>query len=296
MSHVPVLLAEVVNFLNCKPDCLYLDATLGEAGHTLGILERTQYKARIIGLDSDEEILKIAEEKLGAYKDKVTVVNGNFRDLDKMLKENGISKIDGALFDLGVSSFELESKDRGFSFRYDSKLDMRMDRRKGYSAFNLVNELPCEDLERIFRSYGEERFSKSIARNIERERQKKEIMTTFELVEVIKKSVPEVYKHKKIHFATRTFQALRIIVNDELNSLREALEKTADFLNTGARICVISFHSLEDRIVKNYFKEQAKPEIGKFKIITKKPVTPSEDEMKVNSRSRSAKLRVAERI
>jgi 16S rRNA (cytosine1402-N4)-methyltransferase len=296
MTHIPVLLNEVIKFLNLKNNGIYVDATLGEGGHTLNILENTDEKVKVIGIDRDKEVLNVAKERLKRFKDRVFIVNDNFKNIDKILKEMKIEKIDGVLFDLGVSSFQLDSKDRGFSFRYNSILDMRMDKRQSLKAEDLVNKLPYKELEEVIRLFGEERFSREIAKNICLERKKKEIKTTFELVEIINKSIPEKFKYKKIHPATKTFQGLRIAVNDELNSLKESLNKVVNFMNPGARLCIISFHSLEDRIVKRFFNEKSKLKNQILKIITKKPIIPSDTEIFSNLRSRSAKLRVAERI
>jgi len=296
MTHIPVLLNEVIKFLNLKNNGIYVDATLGEGGHTLNILENTDEKVKVIGIDRDKEVLNVAKERLKRFKDRVFIVNDNFKNIDKILKEMKIEKIDGVLFDLGVSSFQLDSKDRGFSFRYNSILDMRMDKRQSLKAEDLVNKLPYKELEEVIRLFGEERFSREIAKNICLERKKKEIKTTFELVEIINKSIPEKFKYKKIHPATKTFQGLRIAVNDELNSLKESLNKVVNFMNPGARLCIISFHSLEDRIVKRFFNEKSKVKNQILKIITKKPIIPSDTEIFSNLRSRSAKLRVAERI
>lgn len=296
MTHIPVLLNEVIKFLNLKNNGIYVDATLGEGGHTLNILENTDEKVKVIGIDRDKEVLNVAKERLKRFKDRVFIVNDNFKNIDKILKEMKIEKIDGVLFDLGVSSFQMDSKDRGFSFRYNSILDMRMDKRQSLKAEDLVNKLPYKELEEVIRLFGEERFSREIAKNICLERKKKEIKTTFELVEIINKSIPEKFKYKKIHPATKTFQGLRIAVNDELNSLKESLNKVVNFMNPGARLCIISFHSLEDRIVKRFFNEKSKVKNQILKIITKKPIIPSDTEIFSNLRSRSAKLRVAERI
>jgi len=296
MTHIPVLLNEVIKFLNLKNNGIYVDATLGEGGHTLNILENTDEKVKVIGIDRDKEVLNVAKERLKRFKDRVFIVNDNFKNIDKILKEMKIEKIDGVLFDLGVSSFQMDSKDRGFSFRYNSILDMRMDKRQSLKAEDLVNKLPYKELEEVIRLFGEERFSRKIAKNICLERKKKEIKTTFELVEIINKSIPEKFKYKKIHPATKTFQGLRIAVNDELNSLKESLNKVVNFMNPGARLCIISFHSLEDRIVKRFFNEKSKVKNQILKIITKKPIIPSDTEIFSNLRSRSAKLRVAERI
>lgn len=294
MSHVPVLLNETISFLAPKKNGIYVDATLGEGGHATRILESSDVK--VIGIEKDEEILEVAKKNLLKFKNKVVTVNDNFKNIDKILTKENIEEIDGAIFDLGVSSFQIDSRERGFSFKYDANLDMRMSKEQKITAFDVVNKLSCSDIERIIRTLGEERFSKEISRNICRERRNKEIKTTSELVRIINNSIPNKYKHRRIHPATRTFQALRIIVNDELNSLREVLEKIIGFLKPQGRLCVISFHSLEDRIIKHFFLRNAKTERPVLRIITKKPVTAGTAELKNNPRSRSAKLRVAEKI
>ncbi|MFH1824728.1 MAG: 16S rRNA (cytosine(1402)-N(4))-methyltransferase RsmH [Candidatus Firestonebacteria bacterium] len=296
MTHIPVLLNEVIGFLNLKDNGIYVDATLGEGGHSLNILENSGKEIKIIGIDKDLEVLNIAKERLKKFKDRVFIVKDNFKNIDKILKEMKVEKIDGILFDLGVSSFQLESKDRGFSFKYNSSLDMRMDKSQDLVAKDLVNKLPEKDIEEIIKVFGEERFSRRIAENICKERKKKEIETTFELVEVIHSSLPKKFWYKRIHPATKTFQSLRIVVNDELGNLQEALKKALNFMNESSRICIISFHSLEDRIVKRFFNEYSKTENQILKIITKKPVVPSYEEVFSNPRCRSSKLRVAERV
>jgi len=287
MKHVSVLLAETVEFLKVRPGGIYLDATLGGGGHTRKILE-TENDCKVIALDRDLKAIEIAKENLKEYKDRVSFFNLNFRKLDEALGE---TKIDGALFDLGVSSFQLDDAGRGFSFREAAPLDMRMGADAKYNAGELVNELPQEDLEKLIRTFGEENFAGRIARVIVETRKVKRIETTIELAEAIWQAVPSFYRHGKIHPSTRTFQAIRIAVNDELGSLKEGLVKASSSLVKGGRLCVISFHSMEDRIVKEFVKGDKTLE-----PVTKKPLVPSDSETEENRRSRSAKLRVAEKI
>ncbi len=292
MSHVSVLLAEAVSFLNVKPDGLYVDATLGGGGHTVKILESIP-RSKVIALDRDEKILEITKENLKGFADRITFVKANFRDLDKVLAGLQVppGSVDGIIFDLGVSSFQLDIASRGFSFRTEAPLDMRMGDDAKYDAAALVNELPQEELERLIRTFGEENFAGRIARVIVESRQVRRISTTLELAEAISKAVPSFYRHGKIHPATRTFQALRIAVNDELGALKEGLIKALNYLGQGGRMAVISFHSMEDRIVKDYFRGEKA-----LQVITKKPVVPGAAETLENRRSRSAKLRVAEKL
>ena len=287
MKHVSVLLAETVEFLKVRPGGVYLDATLGGGGHTKRILE-TEKDCSVIALDRDLKAIEIAKENLKEYANRVSFFNLNFRKLDEAVGEK---KIDGALFDLGVSSFQLDDAGRGFSFRESAPLDMRMGDDAKYDAGALVNELPQEDLENLIRTFGEENFAGRIARVIVETRKVKRIETTIELAEAISKAVPSFYRHGKIHPATRTFQAIRIAVNDELGALKEGLIKASKTLNLGGRLAVISFHSMEDRIVKEFVKGESTLE-----PVTKKPMIPSDSETAENRRSRSAKLRVAEKI
>jgi len=287
MKHVSVLLAETVEFLKVSQGGIYLDATLGGGGHTKKILE-TEKNCKVIALDRDLQAIEIAKENLKEFGSRVTFFNLNFRLLNEAL---GGKKISGALFDLGVSSFQLDDAGRGFSFRAAAPLDMRMGTDAKYDAGALVNELPQEDLENLIRTFGEENFAGRIARVIVETRKQKRLETTIELAEAISKAVPSFYRHGKIHPATRTFQALRIAVNDELGALKEGLIKAADSLLSGGRLCVISFHSMEDRIVKEFIKGEKTLE-----PVIKKPLVPGESETAENRRSRSAKLRVAEKI
>lgn len=287
-----MLLAETVAFVNARPDGLYVDATLGGGGHTRKLLESSP-QSKVIALDRDEKILELTREKLKALKARAVFVKANFRDLDKVLAGLQVlpRSVNGFIFDLGVSSFQLDDGARGFSFRTEAPLDMRMGGDAKYDAAALVNELPQEELERLIRAFGGENFAGRIARVIVEERKLKRVATTLELANIVSKAVPSFYRHGKLHPATRTFQALRIAVNDELGALKEGLVKAAAYLARGGRIAVISFHSLEDRIVKDYFKSDET-----LKVITKKPVVPDDAETAENRRSRSAKLRVAEKL
>jgi 16S rRNA (cytosine1402-N4)-methyltransferase len=295
MTHVPVLLDEVAGFFSGLKDGVFLDATLGAGGHAARIL--AEHKGiKLLGIDRDAAILKEAERNLEKQKDRVITVKGNFRDIDAVLSRQGVGKVCGALYDLGVSSFQLDAPERGFSFKYGSRLDMRMDASQELTAEELVNEGDCDGLETVLREYGEERFSKRIASAICGERERRRIETTTELAELVARAVPPAFRHGRIHPATRTFQALRIAVNDELSNLKGSLEKICGFMETGARLCVISFHSLEDRIVKRSFLAASKQEGPLLKLLTKKPVVAGAAELEANPRSRSAKLRAAERI
>ncbi len=308
-NHTTVLLHEAVDGLNIKPDGIYVDCTLGGAGHSELIASALSEKGRLIAFDQDITALENAKQKLASYMDRVTLVNSNFVHFDERLKELGIEKIDGILYDLGVSSPQFDTPERGFSYNYDAPLDMRMDQSAPLSAYHVVNEWSYEQLVKVFFKYGEEKFSKQIARKIEQAREIKSIETTFELVELIKEGIPAPARRKGGHPAKRIFQAIRIAVNDELRVFEVSLEKALPLLNVGGRISVITFHSLEDRICKSFFKEKSElppmphglPVIPKefepdLKLITRKPILPSEEELEANNRARSAKLRVAEKI
>ncbi|MEI7905339.1 MAG: 16S rRNA (cytosine(1402)-N(4))-methyltransferase RsmH [Candidatus Firestonebacteria bacterium] len=295
MTHVPVLLNETAGFVLAGNPKIIVDATLGAGGHTRKILESNS-EVKVIGIDCDSEILGLAEKNLREFKERVTIVKENYRNIESVLASLGVAGVDGAVFDLGVSSLELDSPERGFSFLHEAPLDMRMDREGRLTAEAIVNELNETELADIIFKYGEERFSRRIARNIAQSRERKRIETTTELAELVRLSVPPNCRHGRIHPATRTFQALRIAVNDELTGLSKALEKMPGLLTPGAKLCVISFHSLEDRIVKKNFVAAAKQEAPVYKLLTKKPLIPGEAETAVNPRSRSSKLRVAERI
>ena len=294
MKHLPVMVREVLDWLNLKEGHLYVDCTLGGGGHSKAILEKTKGKVRILGIDWDKEALKIAKDQLKAYKNQVIFVQDNFKNLPLILKHQRIERVNGLLYDLGMSSLQVDSPERGFSFRHSAPLDMRMDERQKLTAADIVNEAPESELEEIFHRFGEERWAKRIAKFIISQRENSPITTTEDLVEAIKKAIPSAVRHKgRIHFATRVFQALRIKVNDELKNLNEALRDSFHLLSPSGRICVISYHSLEDRLVKRKFKEA---EGKQLKVLAKKVIKPSSDEIKINPRARSAKLRVAEKI
>jgi len=293
-SHNPVLTREVISFLNPAPGQIIVDATIGGAGHSAEILQRIIPGGMLIGIDRDEETLRLASERLKPFEGSFKLVNKNFKYLKEVLKDIGVEKVNGIIFDLGISSIQMEAWQRGFSIKNDGPLDMRMDRNQALTAKDLVNRLSEMELSDTIRELGEERFHRRIAKRIVEERKKKEISTTAELTNVILRSIPYSRNKYKIHPATRTFQALRIRVNDELGAISQALRESPDVLQRGARVCVISFHSLEDRIVKNRFKEFKAN--GVFNVLTKKPLTADENELACNPRSRSAKLRVGERL
>jgi 16S rRNA (cytosine1402-N4)-methyltransferase len=288
--HIPVMSNELIKYLKLKQGKTVLDCTVGSAGHAILLLKEVGPKGKLIGIDRDDYALEIARNRLGK-RNNYTLMQGNFRNIDTILAELAVDKVDAMVFDLGLSSLQLDSLERGFSIKLDGPLDMRMDRSLKVSAFDLVNFLPQESLSDILEKYGQERWHNRIARAIVRERKKAAIVSTRQLAALVERVVFS--GHSRIHAATRTFQALRIAVNDELEALYQALGKCINYLAPGARICVISFHSLEDRIVKNQFRMFARE--GKLKIITKKPLTAGTEEISANSRARSAKMRVAER-
>ena len=305
-KHYSVLLNEAVEGLDIKEDGIYVDCTLGGAGHSLEILKRLK-NGKLYAFDQDNVALENAKEKLAEYSDKVVFIKSNFVNLKEKLGEYGVNEVDGVLYDLGVSSPQLDTPERGFSYNYDTRLDMRMDTDAKISAYEVVNKYSYHDLVKIFYRYGEENFSKQIARNIEKKREIKPIETTFELVEIIKESIPAAKRRTGGHPAKRVFQAIRIAVNNELSVFEDSLEQAIEIVGIGGRISVITFHSLEDRICKQIFNSYAKskdipknlpimPEesLSKLKIITRKPIYPSDIELEENNRSRSAKLRVAE--
>lgn len=308
-EHTTVLLKETVDGLEVKPDGVYVDCTLGGAGHSSYLLSQLSEKGQLYAFDQDDIALANAKKKLANYDGQVTFIKSNFRYLKEKLTEHGVEKVDGIIFDLGVSSPQLDTPERGFSYHHDAPLDMRMDQQSEISAYNVVNEWSYEALVKIFFKYGEEKFSKQIARKIETYREKEAIKTTGQLVEIIKEAIPAPARRKGGHPAKRIFQAIRIAVNDELKVFEEAIEQSIDLLKQGGRVSVITFHSLEDRICKSAFKEAATPpEIPrnmpyipegyepKIKIITRKPIIPSEKELEENNRARSAKLRIAEKM
>ena len=305
-KHYSVLLNEAVEGLDIKEDGIYVDCTLGGAGHSLEILKRLK-NGKLYAFDQDNVALENAKEKLAEYSDKVVFIKSNFVNLKEKLAELGVHEVDGVLYDLGVSSPQLDTPERGFSYNYDTRLDMRMDTDAKISAYEVVNEYSYHDLVKIFYRYGEENFSKQIARNIEKKREQKPIETTFELVEIIKESIPAAKRRTGGHPAKRVFQAIRIAVNNELSVFEDSLEQAIDIVSVGGRISVITFHSLEDRICKQIFNTYSKtkdipknlpimPEesLSKLKVITRKPIYPSDIELEENNRSRSAKLRVAQ--
>jgi 16S rRNA (cytosine1402-N4)-methyltransferase len=308
MEHIPVLLRECAEGLNIKPDGIYVDGTLGRAGHALEIAGRLR-GGRLVGIDRDGTAIREAEETLVGYKDRVTLVQGNFRDIGSILDSLGIEAADGMLFDLGVSSPQLDDAGRGFSYMSEAPLDMRMDKSNPLSAYEIVNGWPEAELKRILYDYGEERYAPRIALNIVRRRENKPIETTTELVEVIKASMPGKALREKQHPAKRSFQAIRIATNDELGAIGAMLETAPDRLKSNGRFCVISFQSLEDKLVKDAIHRREKgctcpPDfpvcvcgfIPTLKTVTKKPIIPGAEEILRNPRSRSAKLRIAERI
>jgi 16S rRNA (cytosine1402-N4)-methyltransferase len=294
--HTPVMLNEVLDYLNLSPGKTIVDATIGTAGHSRAILEKILPGGRLIGIDKDEESLHIAKEKLQEFADACKFVYGNFCNIDEILKSLNIEKIDGVLFDLGVSSFQLDNPERGFSFQSEGPLDMRLDRNSYISAYDLVNNLNEEELSTMLWTFGQERWHNRIARLLVKERERHPIATTFELSKIVMMAIPHRYRyiHHRIHPATRTFQAVRIAVNRELETLETAINKAIEFLDKGARICVISFHSLEDRVVKLSFRQSSSE--GRINILTPKPLTPRPAEVEENPSSRSGKLRVAERL
>ena len=291
LKHIPVMVEEVVTFLRCEPGCIYIDATLGGGGHTAEILKRTGPDGVVIGMEWDEEALFEARNVLMPFGDRVKIFRENFIHLPDLMKAESV---DGILLDLGLSSLQLEKEGRGFSFKGEGSLDMRMDRRMNQTADDLVNHLSLEELEYTLLQYGEESWARKIAKAIVYERGREPIRTTQTLRKIIHHVIPRRFHSRRIDPATKTFQALRIRVNDELENLRKILETGWRILKRGGRMCIISFHSLEDRMVKMSFRKLEKE--GEIRVLTKKPVIPSEEEKRKNPRSRSAKLRCAERI
>lgn len=307
--HVSVLLNECIENLNINPDGIYVDCTMGGAGHSKEIVKKLSEKGLFIGFDQDINAINTAKERLSEYSDRVKFVHSNFENIKEELEKLGIDGVDGVLADLGVSSHQLDEADRGFSYMQDAPLDMRMDIRKDFSAYDVVNNYSEEELDKIIKEYGEENWSKRIAKFIVEARSEKAIETTGELVDIIKKAIPKKARIDGPHPAKRTFQAIRIEVNDELGVIKRLIDNTSQVMNKGGRICIITFHSLEDRIVKNEFKYLATdcicpPELPmcqcdkekEVKVITRKPILPSKEEVEINPRSRSAKLRVAEKL
>ena len=309
-NHYSVLLNETIENLNIKPDGIYVDGTLGGGGHAYQVASRLSEKGRLIGIDQDADAIAAAGERLKEFGDKITIIRSNYANMKEELHRIGVEKVDGIVLDLGVSSFQLDTPERGFTYRDENApLDMRMDDRQSLTAKDIVNGYSEMDLYRIIRDYGEDKFAKNIAKHIVQERAKKPIETTGELTEIIRASIPMKVQVTGGHPAKRTFQAIRIELNKELEVLQDNLDDMIDLLNPGGRICIITFHSLEDRIVKTNFKRNENPctcpsdfpvcvcgKKSKGKVVTRKPILPSEEELEVNSRSKSAKLRVFERI
>lgn len=309
-NHYSVLLNETIENLNIKPDGIYVDGTLGGGGHAYQVASRLSEKGRLIGIDQDADAIAAAGERLKEFGDKITIIRSNYANMKEELHRIGVEKVDGIVLDLGVSSFQLDTPERGFTYRDENApLDMRMDDRQSLTAKDIVNGYSEMDLYRIIRDYGEDKFAKNIAKHIVQERAKKLIETTGELTEIIRASIPMKVQVTGGHPAKRTFQAIRIELNKELEVLQDNLDDMIDLLNPGGRICIITFHSLEDRIVKTNFKRNENPctcpsdfpvcvcgKKSKGKVVTRKPILPSEEELEVNSRSKSAKLRVFERV
>ena len=307
-EHKSVLLEETVNGLNIKPDGIYVDGTLGGGGHAFEVCKQLSDKGSFIGIDQDEAAIEAAGIRLRDFGEKVTIVRSNYCDMKSQLHKLSIDKVDGIVLDLGVSSYQLDTAERGFSYRVDVPLDMRMDRRQEMTAKDIVNTYSEMELYRIIRDYGEDKFAKNIAKHIVLEREKGSIETTGQLIEIIKRAIPMKIQKNGGHPAKRTFQAIRIELNRELDVLRDSLDEMIDMLNENGRICIITFHSLEDRIVKSIFRRNENPctcpshfpvcvcgNESKGKVITRKPILPSAEELEYNSRSKSAKLRIFER-
>lgn len=308
-EHTSVLLEETVEGLAIRPDGIYVDATLGGGGHAYQVCSRLGSTGRLIGIDQDAAAIEAAGKRLECFGEKVTIIRSNYCDMKQKLQKIGVEKVDGIVLDLGVSSYQLDTADRGFSYRADAPLDMRMDQRQQTTAKDIVNTYSEAELYRVIRDYGEDKFAKNIAKHIVMERRKNPIETTGQLNEIIRRAIPMKFQKKGGHPSKRTFQAIRIELNRELEVLRESLDNMIGMLNPGGRICIITFHSLEDRIVKSAFRKNEDPctcpshfpvcvcgNVSKGKVITRKPVLPGEDELEHNSRSKSAKLRIFERI
>ena len=306
-EHKSVLLTETIEGLQIRPDGIYVDGTLGGGGHSYEIAKRLK-GGRLIGIDQDQAAIEAAGMRLLPFGDKVTIVRSNYRNTREVLSELGIEKIDGMILDLGVSSYQFDTKERGFSYRFDSPLDMRMDTRQSFSAKEIVNGYSEMELYHVIRDYGEDKFAKNIAKHIVMARKKKPVETTGELCEIIKAAIPAKIRAEGGHPAKRTFQAIRIECNKELEVLRESLETLIELLNPGGRLCIITFHSLEDRIVKAAFKKAENPcicppnfpvctcgRVSQGKVVTGKPILPGEEELSGNPRAASAKLRIFEK-
>lgn len=308
-KHQSVLLEETIRNLRVKPDGIYVDGTLGGGGHSYEVCQRLSAKGSLIGIDQDADAIKAAGQRLQEFEDRVTIIRSNYCSMKKELQKIGITSVDGIILDLGVSSYQLDNSQRGFTYREDVPLDMRMDQRNPRTAKDIVNTYSESELYRVIRDYGEDKFAKNIAKHICLARQKKEIETTGELTEIIKHAIPMKIRAAGGHPAKKTFQAIRIELNRELDVLRDSLDDMIDLLNDGGRICIITFHSLEDRIVKTIYRKNENPctcppgfpvcvcgNKSKGKVITRKPILPGAEEMEQNPRSKSAKLRVFERV
>ena len=308
-KHTSVLLEETIEGLNIKPDGIYVDGTLGGGGHSREITARLGDGGRLIGIDQDEAAIEAAGKRLSEFGDKVSIVRSNYRNTKAVVASLGITGIDGMMLDLGVSSYQLDTQERGFSYRFDTPLDMRMDTSQSLTAREIVNHYDEMELFRVIRDYGEEKFAKNIAKHIVQAREKKPIETTGELNEIIRASIPAKMRAEGGHPSKRTFQAIRIECNKELEVLKDSLNELIDLLNPGGRLCIITFHSLEDRIVKMAFKQAANPctcppsfpvcvcgKVSQGKVITGKPILPGEEEREDNPRSKSAKLRIFEKV
>lgn len=307
-NHTSVLLQETIDGLNIRPDGVYVDGTLGGGGHSYEIASRLSDRGQLIGIDQDEAAITAAGERLKEFGDRVIIVRSNYRNTKSILQSLQIEKIDGMMLDLGVSSYQLDTEERGFSYRYDAPLDMRMDKRQTLTARDIVNGYSEMELFRVIRDYGEDKFAKNIAKHIVAARQQSPIETTGQLNEIIKAAIPAKMRAEGGHPSKRTYQAIRIECNKELEVLRDSLEELIGLLNPGGRLCIITFHSLEDRIIKSAFKKAENPctcppsfpvcvcgKVSQGKVITNKPILPGEEELERNSRAKSAKLRIFER-
>ena len=307
-SHKSVLLEETIEGLAVKPEGIYVDGTLGGGGHSLEIAKRLSGKGRLIGIDQDAAAIEAAGERLKDYKEHVTIVRDNYENMTKVVRDLGLSGVDGIVLDLGVSSYQLDTVERGFSYKYDTELDMRMDQRQALSAKMIINEFSEIEIYHIIKDYGEDKFAKNIAKHIAQARKEKPIETTYELNDIIKAAIPAKMRQEGGHPSKRTFQAIRIACNRELDVLKDSLDGMISLLNPGGRLCIITFHSLEDRIVKHAFRTSENPcvcppefpvcncgRVSAGRVVTRKPILPSEEELSENARSKSAKLRIFEK-